>query len=457
MLHQALINSVRGFTGSLILFPLAERLEGRDMRAKQRLFAAEMDQPFAVRRRASWAATVETVRFAAATVPYYRDLFAKIQFDPDSLERDSKFLNDIPFLTKDIVRAEGERLLRDDHTAYRRHLAKTGGSTGPAARIFYDQEAADWSSAVTRYARAAVGAGPMRSELHFASKFPEKFPWNARMRERVKCLANNRYNIFYSSFEPDELDRIWRQICSIRPYLVHGHPSTLYQLALHVEARYGGGRAFNAFESSGELLQKKQREAISRVFDCRIIDRYGLAEIGVAAYQIDPQQPAMLVFDSFAWPEVIPAATDNFQDSQGTADSELVVTGLKNRMMPLIRYRTGDLAKLRETAAGFVIDEIAGRVHDVVEIAGRRLSTHYVQDVLDRIGAVKEFQIDVRSGRPTFRIVPEPGTDHQAFRNQLAGLWGNAIDIEFIESAALNLQGWRSKFRHLVSPMPEDS
>jgi phenylacetate-CoA ligase len=453
MLHQAFINGVRGLAGSLILFPLAERLEGRDMRGKERLFAAEMARPFRERRRLSWAATIETVRFASHKVPYYRDLFARIKFDPEALARDPQFLNDIPFLTKDIIRAESDRLLRDDHAAFRKHTAKTGGSTGPSAFIFYDQDAADWSSAVTRYARTLVGAGPMRSELHFASKFPEEFPWKARMREHVKCLSNNRYNIFFSSFEPDELEQIWRQIKSIRPHLIHGHPSTLYQLALHVEAKYGSGRAFNIFESSGELLEKKQRDLIARVFDCKVIDRYGLAEIGVIAYQTDPERRGMLVFDALAWPEIIPAEDNADLPSVEGADSgELVFTGLKNRMMPLIRYRPGDMATMRETSDGFVIDEMVGRVHDVLQIAGRRLPTHYIQDVLDRVGGVKEFQIEIRDGRPMFRIVAEAGLDPQAFRDRLASWWGDAVDVEFIDSAALNLQGCRSKFRHLISP-----
>jgi phenylacetate-CoA ligase len=453
MLHRALINGVRGLTGSLILFPFAEQLEGRDMRGKQRLLAAAMAQPFGIRRVSSWAATIETVRLAGKVVPYYRELFARTGFDPDSLVRDPKFLNDIPFLTKDIIRSEGERMLRDDHTACRKHVAKTGGSTGPSAVIFYDQDAADWSSAVTRYARTLIGAGPMRSELHFASKFPERFPWTARMREQVKCLSNNRYNIFFSSFDPDELEDIWQRIKSIGPYLVHGHPSTLYQLALHVEARYGVGRAFDIFESSGELLKKKQRETIARIFGCRVIDRYGLAEIGVTAYQTDPQKSGMLVFDPLAWPEIIPAEGDaDMPEVDGAQTGEIVFTGLKNRMMPLIRYRPGDMATMRETAAGFVIEEIVGRVHDVVEIAGRQIPTHYIQDLLDRIGGVKEFQIEIRNGRPLFRIVAEPDLDPQAFRSRLASRWADAIDVEFIESNELKLQGWRSKFRHLILP-----
>lgn len=454
MPHKALFNGARGLVGCLILFPLAERLEGRDIRSKQRWFATEMSRPFRERRQSSWEATIQTIRFAGEMVPYYRDLFTSIRFDPESLVRDPKFLNDIPFLTKDIIRAESERLLRADHLAHRKFVAKTGGSTGPSAHIFYDQEAADWSSAVTRHARTLVGAGPMRSELHFASKFPEQFPWKARMREHVKCMANNRYNIFFSSFDPDELERIWREIQSVRPHLVHGHPSTLHQLALHVEANYGSGKAFNIFESSGELLERRQRQTIARVFNCKVIDRYGLAEIGVAAYQTESQRNQLFVFDAFAWPEIVSAEHDI--DVPGKVDDagsgELVFTNLKNRMMPLVRYRTGDLATMRDTSSGFWIDEIVGRAHDVVEIAGKRLPTHYIQDVLDRVGGVKEFQIEIRTQRPVFRIVAESGLDPQAFRDRIASWWGDAVDIEFIDSSALTLQGWRSKFRHLLSP-----
>jgi phenylacetate-CoA ligase len=452
MRHRVLLNGIRGLTGSLIAFPLAERFERRDIRGKQRLFAAEMARPFSDRKSSSWAATVETIQFAAAKVPYYRDLFDRIGFDPNALMRDPKFLNDIPPLTKDIIRAEGERLLRDDHADYRRHAAKTGGSTGPSAHVYYDQDAADWSSAVTRYARTIVGDGPMQSELHFASKFPEAPALKDRVREYVKCLSNNRYNIFFDSFEPAELDKIWQELKSIRPYLVHGHPSTLYRLALHVEATGDDGRAFNVFESSGELLETKQRQAIARVFRCTVIDRYGLAEIGVVAYQFDPQQTKLQIFDAMAWPEIIRDEASAEQYDSESVEGELVLTGLKNRMMPLIRYRTGDIATLETSATGFGIGKIVGRVHDVVEIAGRRLPTHYVQDILDRVGGVKEFQIEIRDNRPVFRIVAEADADPNAFRDRLASWWGDAVSVEFVDSTALHLQGWRSKFRHLVGP-----
>jgi phenylacetate-coenzyme A ligase PaaK-like adenylate-forming protein len=457
MLHRAFMNGLRGLVASLVVYPLAERLEGRDVRSKRRAFASELGRRFAERRQRSWAALVDLVRFAGANVPYYRDLFARIGFDPEKLTRDPRYFQDLPYLTKDLIHSEGERLLRSDHASFRKHVAKTGGSTGHSAHIVYDQDAADWSSAVTRHARAAVAeigkAGKIgfRSELHFASKFPEAFPLADQLREYMKCLAMNRSNVFFSSLDPDELEKIWSKIKSIRPYLLHAHPSTIVHLAHFVEAHRGADKAFEIFESSGEMLSRKQRETIARVLRCVVIDRYGLAEVGVVAYQTDPQDTAMVVFDPFCWPEIATVdGSDELPCRDDATGGELVLTAIRNRMMPLVRYRTGDLAVLGETSRGFVIHEMIGRTHDVIELAGRRIPTNYLQDVLDRVGGIRTFQVEIVQGRPVLRIVPEPNSGLEGIRNRLAGWWGDAIDVQFIKPSDLKLQGWRCKFRHLV-------
>jgi phenylacetate-CoA ligase len=457
MSYRRVLSGLRGALSARLAYPIAERVTGRDIRSKRRSFASEMALPFAERRQRSWTALVDLVRFAGAHVPYYRDLFARIRFDPERLTRDRRYLQDIPYLTKELIHHEGERLLRDDHANHRKHVSKTGGSTGISAQIVYDQDAADWSSAVTRFARSTIADGgttdsTARSELHFATRFPDAFPLADRLREHVKCFAMNRTNIFFSSLDPDELKAMWRRIKVVRPYLVHAHPTTIFHLALFAEERGYADRLFEVFESSGELLESKQRETIARVFGCRVIDRYGLAEAGIVAYQTDGSDPALLVFDPFCWPEVAEIEDDDkLTHVDGTAGGELVITPLRNRMMPLIRYRTGDLATLGETARGFVLDQMIGRTHDVVEFAGRRMPTHCIQDILDRVGGIRRFQVEVTRSRPILRIVPEPNGDTETIRNRLAGWWGDDVELQFISLSELKLQGSRSKFRHLVT------
>jgi phenylacetate-CoA ligase len=452
MLHRTLINGAIGFVAAQVAYPLAERLGGRDVRSKARVLEREMALPFANRRLRSWAEVVETVIYAAVNVPYYRDLFARIRFDPVKLQTDARYFQDIPYLTKDIVRAEGDQLLRGDHAAVRKQVSKTGGSTGPATVIVYDQDAADWSSATTRVARAGIGKKHFHSELHFASHYLEKFPLRDRLREQAKCFAMNRYNLLFSDFEPASLDAIWHRLRSVRPYLVHGHPSTMYWLALHVHARRDrGAAAFRIFESSGELLEEYQRDMIARVFQCEVVDRYGLAEVGIAAYQAGRDDRGMLVIDPLVWPEIAPIGecVDLSSDEQGEG-GEIVVTAIKNRMMPLIRYRTGDIAVLSETERGFVLNKLAGRIHDVIEIVGRKMPTHYVQDVLDRIGGIREFQIELRDKAPVLRLVPENAANVDDISRRIKKVLNSELKFEFIAASELRLLGWRRKFRRVV-------
>jgi phenylacetate-CoA ligase len=118
--------------------------------------------------------------------------------------------------------------------------------------------------------------------------------------------------------------------------------------------------------------------------------------------------------------------------------------------MPLIRYRTGDMAVVSQTDRGFILNKLVGRIHDVVEIGGRRLPTHYIQDVLNRIGGIKEFQIELRDRGPVLRLVPEDGANVDDIRDRILRYWNDELDVEFIAGPELRLLGWRRKFRHLV-------
>ena len=80
-----------------------------------------------------------------------------------------------PYLTKDIVREQGGRLLSERFVREKLHVRKTGGSTGPTTPIYYDDEALDWSAAVNLAAREWAGKSLGMKEVHLASRFPEVF------------------------------------------------------------------------------------------------------------------------------------------------------------------------------------------------------------------------------------------------------------------------------------------
>jgi len=433
-----------------LLYPLAERHQRRQIRDKARLVAEHMRLSLRERKPLIQAQLAASLERAGCDVPYYRDLFRLIGFNPTRIARDIDYLQDLPYLTKDIIREQGDRLLSQRFDRGQLHVRKTGGSTGPSTLIYYSAEALDWTAAVNVVSLDWAGKPRHAREAHLASRFPETFPWRDRLKETCKCLALNRQNIFTAAVDSAGLDRAWRRLRRVRPHVLQGHPSTVYALAVHLRERGINARhAIRVFESTGEVLDAKKRAAIESVFACRAIDRYGNAEFGVLAYEhIDSADQQLRVFDCIAWPE-------ECRHENGTR--ELVFTALQNDAMPLIRYRTGDMADLECQEDGFHVRNIVGRMHDVVEIAGQRYLTHYLQDLLDRIGGIDEFQIEQRLHKPLLRLVVVDGEQRAVVAQRLAAWWGDAVEIEFTDFGGLTRGGWRSKFRYLVDSASPDS
>src|SRR6185312_9291996 len=107
------------------------------------------------------------------------------------------------------------------------------------------------------------------------------------------------------------------------PYLLQGHPSTLYALAVHLRDNHrDASGVFQVFESTGEVLDPKKRELIESTFRCRAIDRFGNAEFGVVAYeQISEPSNRLRVLDAVVWPETV---------DHESGSTELVLSGLLN-------------------------------------------------------------------------------------------------------------------------------
>lgn len=433
-----------GTVPARLLFPLAERAEGRSIRPKLARLRAEASEPAERRRRRQAARLSAIAAHAGAHVPYYRDLFARLRFDPTRLARDPGALDALPPLDRDGLVAAGRRLVDERLDPDRLETRRTGGSTGPAATIYYTAEALDWTAAVNLFVRERIGKPPFAREAHLSTAPGTSIPLRDRLREGVKCVSLNRTNLPLASLDASTLDALWRDLARARPRLVQGHPSTLHALARHVRDRGGLARPlFATFESTGETLDPGVRKTIAEALRCRVVDRYGSAEFGVVAYEWPDGRTGLEILDGVVHAETLP---------DGDGHDELVLTGLLNPAMPLLRYRTGDRVRLAREAdeiAGRIV-AVQGRVHDTVAIGGRRIPTHVLQDRLDRLGCVEEFQVEVGGEAPPRLRVAAPPAEHGRVRAAVHDWWGDALELEFAERGSFVRTGWRGKFRHVV-------
>lgn len=449
---------------SHVVFPLAERLSARDVMGRVRAINHDLAMPWVERQRHNRLRLAEMVQWAQHEIPFYRDLFAQLKFDPLKLINDIRYLSNIPVLTKADLLEAGDRIVHPHAKEYlTMQASRTNGSTGASLPVYYSPAAKDESAAVTRITHEWIGFGDSDLQLHISSELPGEVPVEARREEWWRRAATNRISVECSSWADENLETVWQTIKRNTPYLVQGHPSTLAHLAAYVKDRHGSGRGkFKVFVSTGERLGDHQRAVIEEVFGCRVANRYGNAEFGIVAHErfiSRPDEPDMQsdvtpaeatarrylqIFDPCVWVETLPASAG--------IGGPLVVTSLVNYASPLIRYATGDEGRVVKGRAGVYLDGLEGRVHDVVVIRGIRYSTSFIQDMLSREMKVSDFQF-VRGANEALelRVVLQNTKDEAAVRSLIEQVLGEgAVKIVFGSRAQFIRVGRQQKFRYVV-------
>lgn len=425
------------------VYPVAERVEKRVITPKLRVLRREAAVPFARRRALAQKRLAHVLEHAGRTVPYYRDLFQKTGFEPAKVREDARWLHDLPYLTKDILREQGGRLISEDYAGRIVREQKTGSSTGLAAVVCYDQESLDWTAAQNILMLAWGGKRRHDRESHLSTRFADTRRPRYPETEAKKCFVLNRYNIYTGGFDDASQETLLDDLKVARARVVQGHPSSLFALARYVKEKGLDAKGlFEIFVSTGEMLSPAQRALIEEALGVRVSNRYGACEFGVMAQELEKgPKGELLVHDALVWPEM------DAPDGEGIG--ELVFTGLRNPAMPLIRYRMGDLGRLEERGDGWWLGELAGRTHDSVEIEGVAYPTHYIQDILDRCGDISDFQLLVRGGRPLeLRLVTRP-ENWEDVRSRVQANFPS-LPLRRIEAGELVFVGARGKFSYLL-------
>jgi phenylacetate-CoA ligase len=427
-----------GHLNGYILFPILEKITKRDILTKYRKLKRFELLPHDKKLELNKKYLVEILEYSQSTIPYYKELFQKYNFQPEKCYRDIKYLHELPILNKEIVR---ERI-KDLKVKSAGHKRKTGGSTGQSVFFFYDNEGLDWSAAINLMSYHMAGNEAHKRDAHISSSIGvEPKTFKSKFIDFMKMSSQNRRRIMINSFSDEDLGQTFEALKLWKPYLLQGHPSTAFAIAEYIR-RFGheGITYCNVFEPSGEMLTEKMVETIERYLKCKVVNRYGNAEFGVMAHsKYEDSFNRLKVFDRCFYVEEC-------------EESNLIVTGFTNTGMPLLRYDTGDMATVKNEIDGTYIYDIRGRIHDQVDIAGESYATHYIMDYIDhKIKNVREFQIIIKDRiAPILKIVLENDNDKKRINEQLKQRWPEGLYIEFISFSDLETVGWRQKFRHVI-------
>ncbi len=272
-------------------------------------------------------ALAEQIRLARLHVPYYRELGG-----------DSSAW---PLLTKDIIRSRFDALQSDQPRRSGWYRNWTGGSTGEPLEVILDANHKLWNRATEDYyleeflGVAAQGDPKVvlwgsRHEIWGMRSKPSK-------RLRMWLTGNTMLNAY--TMTPADLDAFAGEIRRRKPLLIKGYAGALFEMARHIRTHNLRVSAPRFVVSTAEMLQPEARLYLEETFGAPVRELYGSREMGAMAGECGHGR--LHVFSFFVHAEVV--GSDGRPAPAGQRGG-LVVSQLRNRAMPLLRYEIRDMA-----------------------------------------------------------------------------------------------------------------
>lgn len=398
------------------------------------------------------------IRYAYQNVPFYRDMFhrkkveAEEVFDIDGLRRcgvstSKRILRESP-LSIFSRRYNYDNLLN----------SSTSGSTGEPFLVHMSYD--DWCR------RMAL---KYRSEHWFGKDIgtPTTIIWGhkpdlsglALVKERLYWrFQNYRFLSAFNVGEKSLLEYI-KIIKRCRSRFLESYVTVVYELA-RVIAEHGlEPPGLDGIVIGAERLFDFQRKTIEESFNCPVYNRYGSTEFSNIATECLNREGLHINSDCL-WVEVV---DENDRPVIGKP-GQIVVTDLHNYAMPLIRYRTGDIAVMtnRRCSCGRnfpMLEDVMGRASDTLITGdGTRMHDMFFLWKLSRVPGIDRFQVVQDSlTHITVNIVHDRSVEKEVttsgVENALHKLsdFNISIDTEYVDNIEVSRMGKTSFFRSDVS------
>jgi len=386
-------------------------------------------------------------------VPYYRRVMGEHGIKPSDIVTTAD-LPKLPLLSKDDVKRVAPELVSDGARASRTYIGRTSGTTGTPMEYVRDARSVILEQAFIW--RHWLGAGlPLwgrRATLRGDAVVP-----GAQTRPPYWRHNAAEHQLVMSSFHlsRDSVPEYVGALRSFKPLALQAYPSSVYFLA-RTMLELGLTLEVPLVFTASEPVYPKQRATIEEALGARVFDFYGQAERVVFAMECHEHR-GMHVAPEYGILELVEPEGPH---PEGTR--EIVGTGLLNRAMPLIRYRTGDLTPALGTAcpcgrAMPLITTIDTRAGDMIITPDGRFLTFagLTHAFMGLKNMVKSQVILDAVDHVRLLIVQAPGyeeADGLAAAASLAEYFGKGIriDIELVDDIAREASG---KYRWIVSEL----
>lgn len=382
--------------------------------------------------------------FCERAVPLYRERFR----DAGVRAADLRCLEDLtifPTLTREQVVAAYPDGILSRRPRAADVVFRTSGTSGLFMEIAYSAQANDRLDAV--YARALFNAGyrPWDRIAYF---------WEERRRAEA---FYEKLGLMKKSFLPVSADphRTIARLAELDPRVIYVFPSTITNVARVLRGELPETLRPERIICHGEFLPAATQAELSRVFRCPVFNQYGAQEFNRIGWDCAAHSGMHLDADS-----VVLEVLDGNGIAAPGQEGEMVLTGLHNDLMPLVRYRTGDAGRRLDRACpcgrGLPLFEITeGRMDDVLQLPGdRRIGPRTLAPRIERLGGFTQYRVvQTHRDRLEVRIVCERNHRREVaerVRQAVVDTVGPGVSVEVKTVSSIELSR-RGKLRKIVS------
>lgn len=336
------------------------------------------------------------INYAYNNVSYYRRLLTQAGISPADIKTKAD-ISKIPITAKSQIQS----LPREEITSRGVDIKdclyfKTSGSTGePLTIILSERE------------YIIVGLFSLRMQLENSYHVMDKMvcinePQYIRKRKRWFHYLGIGNVEYISCFENTE-EQV-EKILKIKPQVIKGRVSSIKALALEMERSNIDHINPKLIFCTAEFLDKKDRELISTIFDCEVIDYYSTTECGNIAWECREHKGYHIDADN-----VVVEFIKNGSMVPAGEEGEIIITVLNNYTMPLIRYKIGDTGILgeRPCPCGIslpLLETLGGRINDQIILPnGKVLLPYLLLNIIEGITGIVKYQI-VQEGIGSLKV-----------------------------------------------------
>ncbi|PYO79956.1 MAG: hypothetical protein DMD63_02655 [Gemmatimonadetes bacterium] len=279
---------------------------------------------------------------AYETSPYYRDAWNAIGFRPSS-SFTSKDLQQLPFLTKDIVREHKSTLVSERFRSDELDLSYTGGTTGTQTSFYLDH-----ACAINRVGRqwgmldlCGYRPGTRRALVWGVSDDLAQPGTRINLKRWFREYASSQEVLCCSVMNEEMLMDYHGRLLRFRPEVLYGYPYAITHLGRFIQEQGLEPIKVKTIVSTAERLTEVQRGFLQKVFGGEVFNFYCTREYGCIGFECR-RHVGFHIDSESVFVEII---RDGRRADPGEP-GEITITDLQNYGMPFIRSRTADFGSL---------------------------------------------------------------------------------------------------------------